>query len=223
MSSRSQASKPTRARPAPASPRFARGRPKAGTGPKISTAILDAATTIFLDRGFAEASMEAISARAGVTKPTLYKRFGDKRQLLQAVLHKNLAKSEWKDAQPSAGNAGDRLKNIATMVLVRGVSPEVRAFHDLAKSAWPSANDMRAREEALGYDRILASIEQEVRISADDLGIRPVRANAVALALMAMLSGWFEHRQPIADQDAADAEEFAHLAVELLIDGKDAW
>src|SRR5579875_2072003 len=47
--------------------------------------ILDAATELFADSGFDRANMDAIAARAGITKPTLYARFGSKEQLFAAA------------------------------------------------------------------------------------------------------------------------------------------
>jgi len=50
--------------------------------------ILDAATAVFGAHGYDRASMAAIAARAGVTKPTLYARFGSKERLFQAAVQR---------------------------------------------------------------------------------------------------------------------------------------
>lgn len=49
-------------------------------------AILDAATQVFLSEGFAGASMDAIAAAAGVSKPTVYNHFADKQQLFEQIV-----------------------------------------------------------------------------------------------------------------------------------------
>lgn len=49
-------------------------------------AILDAATTAFVEVGFAGARMEAIARAAGVNKATLYYQVGDKTALYEAVV-----------------------------------------------------------------------------------------------------------------------------------------
>ncbi len=54
--------------------------------------ILDAALAEFAKNGFSGASMQAIAERAAVSKPTLYQYFGNKQDLLAAVL--NVGKSE---------------------------------------------------------------------------------------------------------------------------------
>ena len=59
----------------------ARGRPR---DPEKDRMILDAATALFMERGFEASSMEAIAERAGVSKMTLYARFKDKDALFAA-------------------------------------------------------------------------------------------------------------------------------------------
>ncbi|MFG1602480.1 TetR/AcrR family transcriptional regulator [Actinoplanes sp. NPDC049265] len=49
-------------------------------------AILTAARDLFLSDGFDRTSVDAVSARAGVSKRTVYDYFGDKQTLLQAVV-----------------------------------------------------------------------------------------------------------------------------------------
>jgi TetR/AcrR family transcriptional repressor of mexJK operon len=49
-------------------------------------AILDAATAIFLARGFAGASMDAVAEAAGVSKVTVYAHFANKDYLFQAMI-----------------------------------------------------------------------------------------------------------------------------------------
>jgi TetR/AcrR family transcriptional repressor of mexJK operon len=50
------------------------------------SAISEAATRLFLERGFSATSMDDVAAAAGVSKATLYKQFGDKRSLFETVV-----------------------------------------------------------------------------------------------------------------------------------------
>src|SRR5690242_1121592 len=59
------------------------------TAPRYKVAedtILDAACMVFADEGFDRAKMATIAARAGITKPTLYARFGSKDGLFAAAV-----------------------------------------------------------------------------------------------------------------------------------------
>lgn len=53
--------------------------------------ILDAATDIALDRGFADASLDDVLSRSGVTKGAFYHYFGSKAELGRAILDKYAA------------------------------------------------------------------------------------------------------------------------------------
>lgn len=80
---------PSRSRPAsdPPSPapRRARGRPRSAAHDE---AILDAAARLLGELGYAGMSMEAVAAAAGVSKPTLYLRYGGKAELVAAAFER---------------------------------------------------------------------------------------------------------------------------------------
>jgi len=61
-------------------------------------AVIDAAKTLFLERGYAATTMEAISAASGVPSATVYRLFSSKLRLLQAlfnsVLHEGAVTSD---------------------------------------------------------------------------------------------------------------------------------
>jgi AcrR family transcriptional regulator len=58
------------------------------------TAILDAATRLFLDQGYEGTSMDDVVAAARASKRTLYRNFGDKEGLFRAVIEANIADAE---------------------------------------------------------------------------------------------------------------------------------
>ena len=59
------------------------GRPK---DPAKRRAILDAAKTLFLSHGYANTSMDAVAAEAGVSKLTVYSHFNDKETLFSSAV-----------------------------------------------------------------------------------------------------------------------------------------
>jgi AcrR family transcriptional regulator len=70
--------------PAPSTPPAAAPAP-AGGSPKRD-ALLDAARELFSRQGYRAVGIDAVLARAGVAKMTLYKHFGSKEDLIAAVL-----------------------------------------------------------------------------------------------------------------------------------------
>lgn len=72
----------TPATPPPVPPARPRGRPRSAAH---DAAVLDAAERLLAEVGYARMSMEAVAARAGVGKPTLYRRYGSKPELVAAA------------------------------------------------------------------------------------------------------------------------------------------
>ncbi|MCW0212902.1 MAG: TetR/AcrR family transcriptional regulator [Pseudonocardia sp.] len=65
--------------------------------------ILGAAVAVFAERGYANASMDAVAERVGVTKPVLYTHFGSKEGLLLACVAQ--ARTELLDVTSAAAAA----------------------------------------------------------------------------------------------------------------------
>lgn len=74
--------------PGPADPRAD------GRSARKRRAIVDAARTLFLDRGYGGASMDEVATLAAVSKQTVYKHFSDKRRLFTAVISGDIAATE---------------------------------------------------------------------------------------------------------------------------------
>src|ERR1700730_13854404 len=66
--------------------RGAGGRPTREEAVRRDARLLDVATTLFMERGFDGTSIDAVAEAAGVSKPTVYARYRDKRDLFAAVL-----------------------------------------------------------------------------------------------------------------------------------------
>src|SRR5258707_1886324 len=69
------------------------GRPTRAEAVRRDARLLDAATTLFMERGFDGTSIDAVAEAAGVSKPTVYARYRDKRDLFAAVLRDRIR--EW--------------------------------------------------------------------------------------------------------------------------------
>jgi AcrR family transcriptional regulator len=63
-----------------------RGRPRKEHAGNIDADILSAAIALFDEVGFDGTAMEAVAARAGISKRTLYMRYPDKKALIKAVI-----------------------------------------------------------------------------------------------------------------------------------------
>src|SRR4030088_3674894 len=66
--------------------RGAGGRPTREEAVRRDARLLDVATKLFMERGFEGTSIDAVAETAGVSTPTVYARYHDKRDLFTAVL-----------------------------------------------------------------------------------------------------------------------------------------
>src|SRR6202165_4229844 len=79
------------------------GRPTREESVRRDARLLDVATNLFMERGFDCTSIDAVAETAGVSKPTVYARYHDKRDLFTAVLRATIQR--WL-APLSAGGEG---------------------------------------------------------------------------------------------------------------------
>lgn len=202
------------------------GRPTASRAAAISETIVQAATTLFLAAGYDGVSMEAVAARAGVPKSTLYKRYADKKALLRAVLE--VRRARWSQ-EASASNwkltddLRQRLAHYAKVVLTSAGSSEVRAFAALTVAAWSQPEDAPSRLELIGLTGVIELLEHDIREFGPKQGIHAENARRVAMILMAALAGWLEIRGAVTPSDDQDAAEFAESVATLLVRGSAAW
>jgi len=94
----------------------------------LTETILDVATSLFLEQGYAATSLEAIASTAGVGKHTLYRRFSDKAALFAAVIRRRgvvvKAIAEASDTRPPL----QRLRTLAATMLDRAMHPQSVRF-----------------------------------------------------------------------------------------------
>jgi AcrR family transcriptional regulator len=77
-------------------------------------AILDVATQVFLEEGFAAASMSTIAARLGGSKGTLYNYFKSKDELFEAYVQRRCALTQ--DGIQSEGRPGETIAEALTRI-----------------------------------------------------------------------------------------------------------
>ena len=92
----------------PATETTGSGRPGRPRDPGINKAILKAALRQLAHDGYARMSMDAVASEAGVTKPTVYRRWSSKADLATAAL----AELQGDERHPSTGSAASDLRVI---------------------------------------------------------------------------------------------------------------
>ena len=155
-------------------------RSRAETMQETRARLLDTGRRAFAAKGFAAASMDDLTAEAGVTRGALYHNFGDKKGLLAAVITQidGEMAARARDAAASAASAWDRLIAEAAAYVGMALDPDIRRIVLLDgpaflgdPSAWPSQNSC------------LELTKQAVSKLMDDGMLKPVDVEAAARLL----------------------------------------
>ena len=138
-------------RGAPAAVR--RGRPRRESAGEVEERILDAATKVFLERGFEGASIEDIAEAARAGKPTIYARFPGKEDLFAAVVMRKVRQNTslaGRAAAAAGSTTEERLNALATALLERALAPVAYPMMPALGADYPLA---RTDQTAKGPDR----------------------------------------------------------------------
>ena len=184
-----------------------KGRPR---DPAINDAILTAARELLVEVGYVHLAMEAVAARAGVSKPTLYLRYPTRAVLVfEAIFGKTKSR-----AIPAGGSIRADLREAYDWAVDEFTAAEARAAIPglLAEVAASPELAQLIRTTVLGpeYQRVrdrLAAAQRDGEIRADaDLDLLVDAFIGTALARVTLL----DH--------AVDYDYSARL-VDLLLDG----
>lgn len=145
----------TVAEPEAAPKRGTGGRPTREEAARREARIVEVATQLFIERGFDGTSIDAVAEAAGVSKPTLYSRYHDKRALFEAVLQDRIrewlaplsaaAEAQALRATPTdaatvldqlSRNLLDRSQAPGAAALTRCIAAQAMQFPNLAKLAY---------------------------------------------------------------------------------------
>ncbi|MFJ5773912.1 TetR/AcrR family transcriptional regulator [Streptomyces sp. NPDC093094] len=135
-------------------------------------AILDAASTVFLDKGYAGTSMDDIAKLAAVSKQTVYKHFADKEKLFAEIV---LATTDRIEAMvdlvadvPADADALDgNLTRLARRLLAALTQPEVIQLRRLVIANADAFPGLGAAWYEQGFERVLTNLAATFRRLTD--------------------------------------------------------
>ncbi|MDH2426243.1 TetR/AcrR family transcriptional regulator [Sphaerisporangium sp. TRM90804] len=165
-----------------------------GRDPRRRRALLDAADRVIRREG-PQASMAAIAAEAGVTKPILYRHFGDKSGLYQALADRHL-RTVIRQLRSAFAGTGAGLRT-RTETTIETYLDMISANHNLYRFLFHrAAEDGRTRSQLAAIVRGLGEELGQV-IAADGTVADPVRAQVLGHAFVGMVhttgDWWLDH------------------------------
>ena len=164
------------------------GRPTREAAARRDARIVEVATGLFIARGFDGTSVDAVAEAAGVSKPTLYARYRDKRALFEAVLEARIrdwlaplsAAAEMQALQAAPRHAEAvldalsrtlvaRAQEPGAVALTRCIAAQALQFPDLARlgvsHVYCSPVLEAAPGSAHGYDVVLGERDGQVKLA----------------------------------------------------------
>jgi TetR/AcrR family transcriptional repressor of mexJK operon len=189
------------------------GRPK---DPAKRRAIMQAASALFLDRGYGEASMESIAQAAQVSKLTLYSHFTDKAALFREVVRERVehyAGEEMFARALSGGALRPRLEMLAEGFLSLLLSDEATGLERLLIAGAGSHPEAGEFFFEAGPQRVLAGFTAFFsHAQAEGLVTRELTPEKLAEFFTSLLKGKTHMRVMIGQAVAARKEIRQHAA-----------
>jgi len=150
------------------------GRPTREEAEARDARLLDVATRLFMERGFDGTSIDAVAEAAGVSKPTVYARYHDKRDLFAAVLRGRIRKwlaplSAAAEAPAIEGNAKSiktTLHELSRHLIAYTSAPEAAALQRILSAQAVQFPELAKLANEEGWLRAVRGIASILRQSA---------------------------------------------------------
>jgi AcrR family transcriptional regulator len=164
------------------------GRPSRAAALELRDRILEVATELFLTEGYGSTSIEAVAARARISKRTFYHRFDDKAALFAAVVHRIIEHLRPPPEVPLLEGATlqEILRRLAGLILRAALSAQAIALHRLITA------------ESVRFPNLVRAVydegsTQEATALIGDLLARELRDPRLTLELRSFAAAQFLH------------------------------
>jgi len=140
------------------------GRPTQQEAAQLADRIVAAATKLFLERGFGDTSIEAVTAACGVSKRTFYHRFRDKPDLFRAVIRRLVEHWTQPIETAAAGALEDVLERAGQHFLAAALSPAALSLYRMLVAEAPRFPELArilAESASAGIARIAETLARE--------------------------------------------------------------
>jgi TetR/AcrR family transcriptional regulator, mexJK operon transcriptional repressor len=200
------------------------GRPTAVDAARLTSHILKIARDIFFAQGFDGASSDMIAAKAGISKRTLYARFGSKARVFEAVILDEID-SQLRALEPTVSGSLDvtsRLQRIADILLEWLLTPRIASMERVVIAQAVRFPALAANIHEFGFQRAVkwvASILSHASAAGEVSLVDPVFAaeQFVTLVVVAPMRRSALGLAPAAYDDAA--RDRVMRGIELFLEG----
>ncbi len=157
------------------------------------TAILEAATRLFLENGYGGASLAKIAEAAGVSSATLFKRFPTKAALFEAIVTEYWTSAGDAGAEPEPGDPRKGLTTIGRDYVALLSQPQMVSLFRLVIAEAPRFPELAKAHFALGKAPYFERV-RDYLLEEDALGTLripdPVSASTQFLGMVSNFAFW---------------------------------
>jgi AcrR family transcriptional regulator len=181
----------------------------------VEAQIIEEATRLFADRGFAGTSLQDIAEASGLTRPALYHYFGSKDDLLFRLVSE-LAEGPAEQLEQilvrTETSASERLRQMAFAVAFQQASHPAR-FRLMVRSE-NELPEKLSTAYAQARRRVLHAFSSVIREGVSTGELRPVDPRTAALGIIGLCNwvAWWHHPEGERAETAV-AESLAEMAV----------
>jgi TetR/AcrR family transcriptional regulator, mexJK operon transcriptional repressor len=154
--------------------RGAGGRPTREEAEARDVRLLEVATHLFMERGFDCTSIDAVAEAAGISKPTVYARYHDKRDLFAAVLRGRIRKwlaplsaaAEAQATETSPKSIKTTLHELSRHMVAYTLAPEAGAVQRIFAAQAAQFPELAKLANEEGWLRAVRGVSSILRQSA---------------------------------------------------------
>lgn len=154
--------------------RGAGGRPTREEAEVRDVRLLEVATHLFMERGFDGTSIDAVAEAAGISKPTVYARYHDKRDLFAAVLRRRIrdwlaplsAATEAQATEAKPKSIKTTLHELSRHMVAYTMAPEAGALQRIISAQAVQFPELAKLANEEGWLRAVRGVSSILRQSA---------------------------------------------------------
>ncbi|MFJ1471996.1 TetR/AcrR family transcriptional regulator [Massilia orientalis] len=147
-----------------------RGRPRKEHAGNIDAEILKAAIALFDEMGFDGTAMEAVAARAGISKRTLYMRYPDKKALIKAVITSIVGNARNPDPPAFVDMRSCLMFHVENFFMICN-DPGMRVLMAMGDKPSPTVRELTSLGQEITYELGIRHIVQTIVDTAGRVGM----------------------------------------------------
>ncbi len=172
---------------------------------EVGERILDAAASCLLALGMERVTLAAIARRAGVSRPTVYRRWSDSRSVIAALLTARITAAWTELEQPGSGREALVMRIVAVAARLRHDEVVMQVLHHAPDLAMVYI----AERMGASQRRLIDLVSGELATAQDGGGVRAGDPRQLAAMCLLITQSAIQSAQvvaPILDEDALSTE-----------------